>query len=217
MKRFIVRTSLLLALPSAAAFAHHPLAGQEMSTFFHGLMSGVGHPLLGFDHLFFVVLVGVAALYTGRALLAPVAYIITMLLGCLLATSGLIVPGVEAVIALTLLVLGIVVSRGRALALPHALALFAVAGVFHGAAFGGAMASAEANSHSVVLAGYLLGLGAIQYAVSVGAGRVLGTLCKAVQASALEARFAGATVAGAGLLLSLEHLEGVVLSAAGMS
>jgi urease accessory protein len=114
-------------------------------------------------------------------------------------------------------VLGIVVSRGRALALPHALALFAVAGVFHGAAFGGAMASAEASSYSVVLAGYLLGLGAIQYAISVGAGRVLVTLCKAVQASALEARLAGATVAGAGLLLSLEHLEGLVLSATGMS
>ena len=50
-----------------------------MVTFGDGLLSGIGHPILGFDHLFFVALVGVAALYTGRRFAAPAAYIGAML------------------------------------------------------------------------------------------------------------------------------------------
>ena len=30
------------------AFAHHPMSGLPMETFTHGLLSGIGHPILGF-------------------------------------------------------------------------------------------------------------------------------------------------------------------------
>jgi len=69
-----MKKSLFAALAftavAAPAFAHHPLAGQSMETFTHGLLSGIGHPLLGFDHLFFVLAVGIAALCTGWAILS---------------------------------------------------------------------------------------------------------------------------------------------------
>jgi len=80
MKKTLFGALALLAT-TAPALAHHPLAGQPMETFTQGLLSGIGHPLLGFDHLFFVIAVGVAALYTGFARTAPAAYIAAMLVG----------------------------------------------------------------------------------------------------------------------------------------
>jgi len=72
----ILFSAVALLVTTAPALAHHPLAGQPMETFSQGLLSGIGHPLLGFDHLFFVIAVGVAALYTGFARTAPAAYIV---------------------------------------------------------------------------------------------------------------------------------------------
>ena len=74
MKKILGLAGVISAVPTLA-LAHHPLGGMPMETFAQGVLSGVGHPILGFDHLFFVALIGVAALYTGRALLSPFAYI----------------------------------------------------------------------------------------------------------------------------------------------
>ena len=44
------------------AFAHHPMGGATPSTFTEGLLSGLGHPIIGLDHLAFVIGVGLMAL-----------------------------------------------------------------------------------------------------------------------------------------------------------
>ena len=216
MKKYLLALTGV-SLTATPALAHHPLGGMPMETFTHGLLSGIGHPLLGFDHLFFIIIVGIAALYTGRALLAPAAYIVAMLLGCLLMTLGTGLPMKEAVIGFSLLALGSVVLSGRALGLAPALALFAVFGLFHGSAFGESIAEQEAAAGTSVLVGYLIGLGIVQYAVAVAAGWVAKTLWKATDARAIEARLAGAVVAGIGLYLTLENVEGAVLGVLGWS
>ena len=201
---------------SAPALAHHPLSGQEMTTFWHGLLSGIGHPLLGFDHLFFVLLVGVAAVYTGRSRTAPLAYMATMLAGCAAVTFGAPVPAVEPAIALTLLALGLAVITGKTWSAAAVCGLFAIAGVFHGAAFGASMAVAEGSAFGTVLTGYLLGLGVIQYVLCVGAGYAITRAWGAMDPHAVPARLAGAMVGGVGLFLTLEHIEGAAFSALGM-
>ncbi|MCG8561562.1 MAG: HupE/UreJ family protein [Hyphomicrobiales bacterium] len=216
MKKYLLALTGV-SLTATPALAHHPLGGMPMETFTHGLLSGIGHPLLGFDHLFFIIIVGIAALYTGRALLAPAAYIVAMLLGCLLMTLGTGLPMKEAVIGFSLLALGGVVLSGRALGLAPALALFAVFGLFHGSAFGESIAEQEAAAGTPVLVGYLIGLGIVQYVVAVAAGWVAKTLWKATDARAIEARLAGAVVAGIGLYLTLENVEGAVLGVLGWS
>ncbi|MEX1082385.1 MAG: HupE/UreJ family protein [Halofilum sp. (in: g-proteobacteria)] len=188
-----------------------------MSTFGHGLMSGIGHPMLGFDHLFFVLAVGVAAAFTGRAYAAPMGYIGAMLAGCVLMTAGVALPGIEYAIVGSLLIIGYLMLSGRALAFGPAIALFALAGLFHGSAFGGAMAAAEAGSTAAVLTGYLIGLGLIQYAVAAGAAWVTRNVWHAADASAIQPRLAGAAVAGAGLFLALETVEGALFSALGIA
>lgn len=210
-----------LALPAAllaagGAAAHHPLGGAPMTTFGHGLLSGIGHPILGFDHLFFICAVGIAAAFTGRALAAPLAFVAAMALGVLVVTAGIALPLVEPVIALSLLVLGGLLALGRALPLGGALLLFALAGLFHGWAFGESLAGNEGGAGLAVASGYLIGLAATQWLIAVAAGRVVTRILRAAEAGAMPARLAGALVAGAGLLLTLEAIEGAVFAALGI-
>lgn len=215
VKLSMAAAAALLFLVEPAA-AHHPLGGMPMTTFSHGLLSGVGHPILGFDHLFFIVAVGVAALFTGRALTAPLAFVAAMLAGVCLVISGVTLPMVEPVIALSLIVLGGLVMSGRALALPLACVLFAGLGLFHGWAFGESIAGQEGGAATVVTAGYLIGLALTQWAIAVGAGQVVTHVLKATTAEAVPARLTGAVVAGVGAFLTLEVLEGAAFSALGI-
>lgn len=212
MKKLLLAVTAIL-LSATPALAHHPLGGMPMVTFTDGLLSGVGHPLLGFDHLFFVIIVGIAAVYTGYQKLAPAAYIVAMLAGCLMMSMGVGLPIKEIVIGASLLVVGGLVLTGRALGLAPAIVLFAAFGLFHGSAFGDSIAAQETAAGTPVLIGYLIGLGALQYVIALAAGWVVKVLWKATEAQAVPARLAGAVVAGIGLYLSLENVEGLVLDA----
>lgn len=217
MKKSIFGAVAALAISASPALAHHPLAGQPMETFTHGLLSGFGHPLLGFDHLFFVIAVGIAAIYTGYSRLAPAAYILAMLGGCLMMSAGIGLPFKEIVIGASLLVVGVIVLSGRALGLPLAMALFAMFGLFHGSAFGDAIAGQEAGVGTSVMIGYLIGLGILQYGIALAAGWVTRSVFGATEASSINARLAGAVVAGIGVFLTLENIEGLVFAAVGIS
>ncbi|SLN44495.1 HupE/UreJ family protein [Roseisalinus antarcticus] len=212
MKRFSLAAAAT-TLAATPALAHHPLGGLPMETFAHGAMSGVGHPVLGFDHLFFVAAMGIAALFTQARFTAPLAYVAAMVLGCVAAYAGLALPAVEVVIVLSLLTVGGVILSGRALTLGPALALFAGFGLFHGAAFAGALAGQEGGVGGAVLAGYLLFLGLTQYALAIGAQFAARGLLGATAAGSVNARLAGAAVAGVGVFLALEMLEGPIVAA----
>jgi urease accessory protein len=200
-----------LALTATPALAHHPLGGLPMETLSHGLMSGVGHPVLGFDHLFFVVAVGVMSLFTAHRMLAPAAYIGAMLVGCGLMYAGVALPLTELVIVASLIVAGGLLASGRNFGMMPVLGLFAVFGLFHGSAFGGSIAGQEGGIGGAVLLGYLIGLGAIQYAIAVAAGWGVSKL-GASSAASVNARLAGAAIAGVGVFLALEVVEGPIVA-----
>lgn len=212
---YAVLAGLAVVIGPATANAHHPLGGMPMETFGDGLLSGIGHPLLGFDHLFFVVLVGIVAFLAGRRFLASGAYIVAMLAGCAMMAMGVGLPAKEIVIGLSLLVLGGWVLSGRGPGLVAAFALFTVFGLFHGSAFGDSIAEQETAAGASVLVGYLIGLGVLQYATAVFAGTVFSKLFGSIEAASIPARISGGAVAGAGLLMTLEHVEGFVLTALG--
>ena len=210
----IILTSLLA--PSIV-FAHHPLGGMPMETLVDGFLSGIGHPILGFDHLFFVALVGVAALFTSRRQTSSAAYILAMLIGCFVMTVGIELPAKEFVIGLSLLTLGIIVASGRGLSIVPAILIFSGFGFFHGSAFGDAIAQQESIISIQVLSGYLIGLGLIQYAISIFSGWVMSSIFNATTPKCIEARLAGALVLGIGLFLTMEKVEGLTFSLLGLS
>lgn len=210
MKRALLTAAVALA--ATPALAHHPLGGMAMETFAQGMMSGVGHPLLGFDHLFFVLAVGVAALFTGRSLTAPLAFVAAMIAGVFIGT-GSEFAFTEPMIAVSLVVIGALVARGRALSAGAAMSVFAGLGVFHGIAFAGALGGVEATAVMPVMTGYLLGLAAIQWGIAVGFGMIVSKVWNATTADAIAARMSGAVVAGVGAFLCLEVVEGAAFAA----
>jgi urease accessory protein len=213
MNRKTVATAIAAAtLAATPALAHHPLEGAPMETLAQGLLSGVGHPILGFDHLFFVAAMGIAALFTAARRMGPAAYVVAMVLGCGAAYAGLALPAVEIVIVASLLAIGGLLASGRTLSTTTTLALFAGFGLFHGAAFAGSIVGQEGGVGGAVLSGYLAGLVVAQYLVALGAQLLAARVLRATEAAAVNARLVGAAVAGVGVFLALEVLEGPLVA-----
>ncbi len=203
----IVPAVLPFLLAAAPAFAHHPMGGGAPATFMQGLLSGIGHPVIGLDHFAFVVALGLAAAFMRTSWLPPLAAVIGMGAGCLFTVASIALPMVEAMVALSALLLGGMVLFGRQLPATASTVLFAFAGVFHGAAYGEAVIGAEATP----IAAYLIGLAAVQMAIALGAAALARSIWKAGSAAALQPRLAGAVCAGIGLAFTVEVLEGALL------
>ena len=203
----IALAGLPVLFAAAPAFAHHPMGGAVPSTFMQGLLSGIGHPVIGIDHFAFVVALGLAAAFMRNVWAPPLAAVAGMAAGCLLAVGSVALPMVEAAVALSVLLLGGMVLFGRGLPAPAAAILFAFAGLFHGAAYGAAVIGAEPTP----VVAYLVGLAVVQMAIALGAAFLVRGVGKAASAAALQPRLAGAVCAGIGLAFTIEALEGALL------
>lgn len=186
-----------LTVPAAA---HHLMHGKTPTTFAEGLLSGLGHPIIGPDHLAFLIAAGVAV-GVGRLVLSlPVVFVIAMIAGVALRVFGVAVAGAEIAVGLSVLLIGFVIARGRPLAAVVWVVLFATAGLFHGYAYGEAILGSEAAP----LGAYLIGLAVVQAALTVGVALLARRL--AAEASALRPRLIGAAILGVGLAVLAERL-----------
>lgn len=201
--RIIIALAALVSSFSTSAFAHHPMGGETPETLAQGLLSGIGHPIIGVDHLAFVIAVGIAAALAGSRFISPLAFIAATIAGTAIHLMAIGLPAVELGIAISLVVLGAVVFSGRTFSTAALASVFAFAGLFHGFAYGEAIFGAEATP----LVAYLTGFGLTQYAIAVVAGTVVVNVWgKGLNwSSNLPARVAGGMVAGAGALLVSEH------------
>ncbi|WP_204623461.1 HupE/UreJ family protein [Crenalkalicoccus roseus] len=154
------------ALPRPAS-AHHAMDGAAPGSWAEGLLSGLAHPVIGLDHLAFVVAAGVLAATVGRAGRAlPLLFLGAGLAGTLLHLGGIGLGPVEAAVALSALAAGaLLLRRGPAPPAPALAGLFGLAGLFHGHAYAEAVVGAQAGP---ILA-YLAGLLAVQAAIAYGA------------------------------------------------
>ncbi len=160
---------LLLALQPMAAYAHHPTGGLMPTSFLHGFLSGIGHPVLGADHFAFVVGIGLLAAIGGFGLVLPVLFVVAMVAGLGLHLAGMDIPYAEALLALSVLAIGVAVARGPERRLPWLGAgLFALAGVLHGFAFAESVVGAEPTP----IAAYILGLALVQLTIAALAWQV---------------------------------------------
>ncbi|MDR3053898.1 MAG: HupE/UreJ family protein [Zoogloeaceae bacterium] len=189
MKPFKFVACVLLALASSAAFAH---AGHGEETM--GFVAGLLHPLTGADHLAAMLAVGVwSAMTTRRVWVAPVSFAALLLIGALMGISGVSFPAVEPMIAASLLVIGLLLATQAKLPLLASAGLVGAFALFHGAAHGTELASAEPVA--AALAGMVLGTALIHIA-GLSLGRVL------TQRHVMLARLAGGAISvfGVGLL-----------------
>jgi len=149
-----------LRLPAAVAACTLPLVALAhpgtLAAHAAGFAAGFVHPLTGLDHLAAMLAVGAwSAGSQRRAWVAPAAFIACLLAGALATSARVAVPGAEAMIAASLLVLGLLLAVRAVLAPAAAAAIVGGFAFFHGASHGAELGAGAALA-GMVLATALL-------------------------------------------------------------
>ncbi|WP_211826993.1 HupE/UreJ family protein [Kistimonas asteriae] len=131
-----------------------------------GFISGLLHPLFGWDHVAAMVAVGLWGAFLGRPAIwvLPVVFPLVMALGGAMGVLGVPVPGIETGIAASALVLGVMVAFAVRPPLGVAAVLVGLFAIFHGHAHGTELphaANALTYSLGFVLSTGMLHLGGI--------------------------------------------------------
>src|SRR5215472_14863454 len=90
-----------LLATAGTASAHHLMGGKIPSTFAGGILSGVGHPIIGPDHLAFLVALGIAVSVGRLSLLTPFLFLVAMACGVAAHVAALSIPTAELIVALS--------------------------------------------------------------------------------------------------------------------
>jgi urease accessory protein len=190
--RTFCAASLAAIVVATRAEAHHAMGGELPSTLVEGFVSGVAHPVIGLDHLAFIVAAGVIAGVAGLGFAVPLAFVVASILGVAVHLMEWNIPAVELLIAVSVVSIGaFLAARGSAARVPAAL-VFALVGLFHGYAYGESIVGAEQTP----LAAYLFGLTLVQGAIVLGATLLAS---RSWSPATLAPRLVGAAVFGVGL------------------
>jgi urease accessory protein len=177
--KIISIASLFLLLFATKTLAHHAMGGVTPDNFFNGFLSGLAHPVIGLDHLAFVVASGLIAVGMEQGLLIPIAFVIATLIGTGIHLQGINLIFPEAIVALSVVVFGVILTLKKGLQSHSNLYTIAlatlgmIAGIFHGYAYGESIVGARVSA----LVAYLIGFTVIQLAIACGAF-FLGTVIK---------------------------------------
>jgi len=204
MNRQFARLALSLVVTMtgiAPALAHHLMGGRTPASFTEGILSGLGHPVIGVDHFAAVVAIGCLAAAHRAGFALAIGFVLTMMAGVALHLHGANVPGAEILVALSVIVLGAIMLRGREIATAGAFALFAAVGLIHGYALGESIYGAEPTP----LYAYLLGLAVIQAGIALVAMHVA-RLVTQRQPDLSPLRLVGAGIAGIGIAVLMQQV-----------
>ncbi len=177
---------LVLSPPTASA---HTESGAAI-----GLLSGLQHPLSGWDHILAMIAVGLwgAQLGVPAVWALPVAFPMAMAVGGMIGLMGLSLPGVEIGIAISALVLGGMVSTEFSPRLWVAAVIVGFFALFHGHAHGTEL---PPGSHAMLYSiGFVVATGTLH-----GCGIGLG-LAHRWKSGRLAIRAAGTCVLVGGML-----------------
>jgi urease accessory protein len=193
-----VLLSINLLFNVSPVLAHHAMGGELPSTFGAGFISGLAHPVIGIDHLAFVIAIGLlAALSTNLGMIIPTAFVVATAVGTGVHLQSINLPAPELIVAASVLLIGILLAQKPQVNLPLNLSLLAgisaIAGIFHGYAYGESIVGAETSA----LGAYLLGFCLIQLGISAIAF-YLGKRTLTQANKSIWLRFVGFTVCGIG-------------------
>ncbi|MFS8866320.1 HupE/UreJ family protein [Synechococcus sp. H55.9] len=151
-------------LASWPALAHHALGGRLPATGWEGFLSGLAHPVIGPDHLAFVVAIGLIAAGQPWRYGIPLGFVLAGLVGTGIHLAGWDPLGLtELAIACSIVLFGLLLVQSRQIPSWLLLLWGSLAGLFHGYAYAEAIIGAE----PMPWLGYLLGLSTVQYGVAL--------------------------------------------------
>jgi urease accessory protein len=158
--------AVVLTLAAGVAQAHEGHGAQ-------GLAAGLVHPFAGVDHLLAMIAVGIwsaAVLRGARRLAGPAFFLLALLAGAFIGAQTGVGAYIEAGVALSVALFGVLLLARRQLPAAAGFALVAAAGVVHGVAHGAEWAAG--TSFATYAAGFMLG-SALLHAIGLGAGAAL--------------------------------------------
>jgi urease accessory protein len=168
VSNFVLRILLLwILLCPAPAFAH--VQQSEAAGFLTGLL----HPISGWDHVLAMIAVGLWGAQLGAPAIwvLPVAFPLVMAMGGMLGLLGVPVPGIEYGIAASAILLGTAVAFEVRPSIVVAALLVGVFAIFHGHAHGTELPPGQnALLYSI---GFVIATGCL-HALGIGVGAVHG-------------------------------------------
>ena len=161
----VISTAGLVALSLfTPAHAHHPFGMGDSTDLsaLQGLLSGIGHPLLGPDHLLFLLAIALIGLPRPRTWVLPLlaAGLGGSVLSQFIPLPDAVAPWAEALVSLTLAAEGLMAL----FAIPSSLLLPLVA--LHGFLLGSTIVGAEPTPLFTYFLGLLIGQGALLLVVT---------------------------------------------------
>ncbi|QXZ09093.1 HupE/UreJ family protein [Comamonas sp. Y33R10-2] len=197
-KNLLLSTAATAAALPLSALAHVGADGGGHHHFLDSLTHAFAHPFTGADHLAAMLAVGAWSALTAPSLRtawhAPAAFVALLVAGALAGFAGLWVPGVEPMIAASVLVLGLLVLVQKKMPWAAAAALAGLFAFFHGAAHGFELAGGSGMAAIGALAGIALGSATLHIA-----GMVLGHAV--MQRHQWVAKWGGAATAAFGAFM----------------
>lgn len=182
--------ALLLSSIPSVAFAHD---GTNLPL--GGFLSGMVHPVLGYDHLLAMLSVGIlSAQIGGRAIwTVPATFVSVMALGGLLGWIDIGLNATELGIAISLIILGSVIAAERSISTRIAMVGVGFFAIFHGYAHGAEMP--KTVQPFLYAFGFLVGTALIHIT-----GVVIGDIARHYERGKIFLRIGGALIAIIGLL-----------------
>ena len=159
-------------------------------------MSGLSHPVLGFDHLLALISVGIlSAQMGGRSIwTVPSTFVGVMLIGGVLGMQGVALFSVELGIAFSVFALGIALAAEKKVPAVLAMIFVGFFAVFHGHAHGTEMPNlAKPELYAL---GFFIGTANIHIV-----GVLVGIFAQKTPSGEQLLRFLGAGIAGIGFYL----------------
>jgi urease accessory protein len=197
--RFATLVGAGLVATASTASAHHLMGGKTPSTFADGILSGLGHPIIGPDHLAFLIALGIAVGVGRLSLMTPFLFLLAMACGVAAHVAAVNIPAAELIVAVSVLIVGVLIALDWRIPGSGWAAIFSIAGFFHGYAYGESIYGAEPTP----LAAYLVGLVAVQTVLAAGvayASRAVWT------ASGIGPRLVGAAICGVGFTVMVSQI-----------
>lgn len=182
--------ALLLAAIPGVAYAHD---GTNLGL--GGFLSGIVHPVLGYDHLLAMLSVGIiSAQIGGRAIwTVPATFVLVMAVGGVLGLINIGLNVTELGIAISLVILGLFIAAERRIQTWMVMIGVGFFAIFHGYAHGAEMPdTAEPFLYAL---GFLVGTALIHIA-----GVVIGDISRHYERGKVALRVGGALIALVGLL-----------------
>ena len=145
--------ALLLAPALASA---HVEGGQAA-----GFVTGLEHPWSGLDHILAMIAVGIWGAQLGNPAMwvLPVTFPVMMSLGAMMGLLGIPVPGIEAGIALSAVMLGFMICRELRPHMAVAMIMVGFFAIFHGHAHGTELPAGQ--SGLLYSLGFVIGTGCL--------------------------------------------------------